>query len=205
MHESLPLELFSPVGFASILDSDMRSKMVLAPWRLITAALTLPGFNTKTRVDLLEIRFWFLFLYQDLLASDKLPTGLAPKIRAGGIASLYSSDQPGDGMNASFSRIILVRSSPTPVCIDRLGSGPLEHEFDHARMRCHDMNTLKKMRIHPSISRVVWDCPSQTLDWNHLCSVVGLEGLCASQQPVEYNSLHACVHRHRGQLTLVPT
>jgi hypothetical protein len=41
---------------------------MFAPWRLLTAALTLPTISTRTRVDLLEIGLWFLYYSSRLRA-----------------------------------------------------------------------------------------------------------------------------------------
>jgi hypothetical protein len=54
MHDLLPLYLFSPMTFTFILSREYTPELMLSPWCLLTAALTLIGFNTKTRCDLLE-------------------------------------------------------------------------------------------------------------------------------------------------------
>jgi hypothetical protein len=145
MHDSLPLELFSPVTFACILEREWAPEMVLAPWCLLTTALIIPGFNTRTRCDMLEIGFWFLFLYQELLATVGLPWGVVHKITSGRLASLYSADQLRDCLNSFISIIAMLRESHTPICLNRLGSDPLEHSFGQARIRCWDVNTMEKM------------------------------------------------------------
>jgi hypothetical protein len=147
MHDSLPLQLFSPVTFNWILHHP-GPELVLAPWCLMTAALTLPEFNTKTRCDLLETGFWFLFLYERLLIVVGPPRGVNQKIpkEVGRFCvTLYTSDQIRDGLNTFASLISILRESPTPVCLNRLGSDPLEHSFGQARMRCWDVNTMNKM------------------------------------------------------------
>jgi hypothetical protein len=63
MHDSLPLQLFSPVTFSWILETE-GLELVLAPWCLLTAVLTMPEFNTRTRCDFLETGFWSLSLYE---------------------------------------------------------------------------------------------------------------------------------------------
>jgi hypothetical protein len=60
MHDPLPLELLSPRTLAVILRDNLQTELVLAPWCLLTAALTLLAISMRTRVDLLEIGFWFL-------------------------------------------------------------------------------------------------------------------------------------------------
>jgi hypothetical protein len=59
MHDSLPLELFSPRTLAVILRDNLQTEYMLAPWCLLTVALTLSSINTRTRVDLLEIGLCF--------------------------------------------------------------------------------------------------------------------------------------------------
>jgi hypothetical protein len=54
MHELLPLYMFSPMTFTFILSREYTPELVLSPWCVLTAALTLVGFNTKTRCELLE-------------------------------------------------------------------------------------------------------------------------------------------------------
>jgi hypothetical protein len=95
----------------------------------MTAALTIPGFDTKTRCDWLGIGFWFLAFDQQLLATWKLPKQITQKITAGNMATLCSSDQRRDGMNSFFSLIRLICTSPTSIALDRLGSGSLGHPF----------------------------------------------------------------------------
>jgi hypothetical protein len=85
------------------------------------------------------------FFYQKFLTLHGLPRGACQKITPRQCASLYSNDQLRDGMNTFLSRITNVQGSDSPLCFDRLGSGPLEHAFGQARIRCHDVNTMKKM------------------------------------------------------------
>jgi hypothetical protein len=67
MHDLLPLYLVSPMILTFILSRECTPELVLRPWCLLTVALTLIGFNTKTRCDLLETGYWFLELYEELL------------------------------------------------------------------------------------------------------------------------------------------
>jgi hypothetical protein len=151
MHDSLPLQLFSPVTFNWIL-THPGPELVLTPWCLMIAVLTIPGFNTKTRCDLLETGCWFLVLYEQLLTAVKPPPGVTTNItkeaRQSGpppLLTLYTPDQIRDGLNTFNSLISILRESPTPICLNRLGSDPLEHSFGQARTRGFDLNTMKKI------------------------------------------------------------
>jgi hypothetical protein len=145
VHDLLPLYLFSPMTFTFILSRECTPKLMLNPWCLLTAALTLVGFNVKTRCDLLETGYWFLELYEKLLTKVGLPLGVTQKISPGGFASLYSKGQFRDGLNTFMSLISIIRESPTAVFLSHLGSDPLEHAFAQARVRCRDVITMEKM------------------------------------------------------------
>jgi hypothetical protein len=145
MHDLLPLYLFSPMTFTVILSREYTPELVLSPWCLLTAALPLVGFNTKTRGDLLEAGYWFLDLYEELLTKVGLPLGVTQEISPGGFASLYSKDQLRDGLNTFMSLIPIIRESPTAVFLSHLRSDPLEHAFGQARVRYRDANTMEKM------------------------------------------------------------
>jgi hypothetical protein len=67
MHDSLPLRLFSPTTFFTILRRGQGPEFVMAPWCLLTAAPILSEQSTRTRVALLEIGFWFLFISRNHL------------------------------------------------------------------------------------------------------------------------------------------
>jgi hypothetical protein len=148
MYDSLPLQLFSPVTFMWIL-AHPGPELVLTPWCLLTAALTVPAFTTKTRCDLLETGFWFLTLYGRLLVVVGPPAGLTQKIPKGAdqttCVTLFTNDQIRDGLNTLGSLISTIGESPTGICLNRLGSDPLEHSFGQARTRCEDVNTMDKM------------------------------------------------------------
>jgi hypothetical protein len=63
MHDSLPVQLFSPLTFSIILCENIPPEFAMSPRCLLTAALTLSGISTRTRVDLLEAGFLFLCYY----------------------------------------------------------------------------------------------------------------------------------------------
>jgi hypothetical protein len=145
MYDLLPLYLFSPMTFIFTLSREYTLELVLSPWCLLTAELTLVGFNTKTQCDLLETVYWFLELYEELLTKVGLPFGVTQKISPGGFASLYSKDELRDGLNTFMSLISIIRESPITIFPSHLGSDPLEYAFSQMRVRCRDVNAIKKM------------------------------------------------------------
>jgi hypothetical protein len=122
MHDLLPLYLLSPLTFTFILSREYTPELVLSPWCLLTAALTLVGFNTKTRCDLLETGYWSLDLYKELLTKVALPLGVTQKIYPSGFATLYSKDQLRNGLNTFLSLISIIRESRTTIFLSHLGA-----------------------------------------------------------------------------------
>jgi hypothetical protein len=147
MHDSLPLRLFSPATFKQVLERGPSPEHVLAPWCLLVTALTLVDITVTTRIDLLAIGFWFLFLYSERLQTFGYPHGVSESKRTGVTPSLYSRQQVRDALNTFVSLIsILTSAGPDEYsALDRLGSGPLEHFFGRARIRCRDVNTMARM------------------------------------------------------------
>jgi hypothetical protein len=67
------------------------------------------------------------------------------KITEGREASLYRFGQLSDALNTIIPLILVVRLSSGPLCLNRLGSNPLEHCFGRTRTQCHDVNTMARM------------------------------------------------------------
>jgi hypothetical protein len=119
MHISLPLQLFSPVTFSWILETD-GLELVLAAWCLLTAVLTLPEFNTRTRCDFFETGFWFLSLSELFSTQVGLPPGIEPKRdKDHQTLSPDTKDQLRDGRNTFASLLSIICTSPTPICFNR--------------------------------------------------------------------------------------
>jgi hypothetical protein len=117
----------------------------MAPWCLLTRALTLATISTKTRLDLLEIGFWFLWLHSRLKRACSHPHGVCEQIHGGPLATLYTSRQVCDALNTLVSLMTVIRDSPTPIRLNHLGSNPLEHAFGKARIPCFDVNAMRRM------------------------------------------------------------
>lgn len=145
MHDSLPLRLFSPSIFGVILRKPPSSEYVLTPWSMLVAGLILTGYSTATRAYLLEIGFWYLFCYHQLIADLGYPPGVSETIGSCPRPSLYTKQQIRDTLNTFVALIAVLRNSADPLCLNRLGTGPLEHAFGRGRIRCHDVNTMKRL------------------------------------------------------------
>jgi hypothetical protein len=154
MHDSLPLELFSPKTLVFILTNDVEGENVMVPWCLLVTALTVPELSTKMRADVLEVGFWMLFIYENFQAParrraqqplqfPKPPE--TPRRRGGPRQFLYTDGQLRDALNTFVSLIILIERTQQPFCLNRFGSDPLEHAFGQARIRSKDVNSMKKM------------------------------------------------------------
>jgi hypothetical protein len=109
------------------------------------SALTFATISTKTRLDLLKIGFWFLWLHSSLKRICGHPHGVCEKIRGGPLATLHTSRQVCDALNMLVSLMTVIRDSPKPIRLNRLGSNPLEHASGKARIRCSDVNAMRRI------------------------------------------------------------
>jgi hypothetical protein len=149
MHDSLPLQLFSSSTLATIFERGLRTEIVMARWCLLRAALTLPDISTSTRVDLLEVGFWFLFIYSRLGEQPGFRVNAPVKISRDHTSHLYTDKQLFHALNTFIALISIIRTSDSTVRLNRLGSNTLEYAFGSARGGCHDANTMKNdQRIH---------------------------------------------------------
>jgi hypothetical protein len=161
MHDSLPLRLFSPLTLSVIFQQNWLPEFAMAPWCLLTAALTIPDLSTRTRIELLEVGFWFLYFYSRLRSRFRDPPGVIETVREGRRVSLYGTGQIRDALNTFIALIVILRGSASTISLNRLGSGPLEHAFGKARTRCRDVNTMQKLIASftsATLNRVVDTC-----------------------------------------------
>jgi hypothetical protein len=83
----------------------------MAPWCLLRAAFTLPDISTSTRVDLLEIGFWFLFIYSRLGKQCGFPVNAPVKISRDHTSRLYTDKQLFHALNTFIALISIIRTS----------------------------------------------------------------------------------------------
>jgi hypothetical protein len=144
MHDSLPLELFSSKTLDAIMTAQDSTELLMVPWCLLNVALTHPGINTKTRGGYLEVGFWILVHTRGMKEACDARCGIVEAI-TGTSASLYLGEQLDHALNTFHALIRRLRSSTTRICLNRVGSNPLEHSFGKGRVRCKEINTMKKM------------------------------------------------------------
>jgi hypothetical protein len=116
MHDSLPLHLFSPTTFSTMFRRGQGPEFIMAPWCLLTAALILRGQSTRTRLALVEIVFWFLFIYRNHLKLFGDPPRVTQKKADGKIASMYTTQQLRHALNTFIAPIVILQHSVDPVC-----------------------------------------------------------------------------------------
>jgi hypothetical protein len=145
MHDSLALSLFSPGSLATIFGASMGPALfAFFPWFLLISGLTGPTHSTRTRCHFFETAFWILFFYQNLLDIYPHPSNAMERIPKDKFALLYTTIQLRHALNTLYSLIVILRTSPHPICLNRIGSNPLEHLFGKARLRCRDVNVMKR-------------------------------------------------------------
>jgi hypothetical protein len=152
MHDSLPLELFSVKTLVFILVTDLPGEVMVVPWGLLVAALTLPNVSTRIKFDCLELEFWFLDLFQDARCPPTRPSSCSTAPVAVRPArpkqnGLYTRAQIRDANNTFVALIILFSCLTQSFSLNLLASDPLEHAFERAWIGCHHVNTMKAM-IH---------------------------------------------------------
>jgi hypothetical protein len=135
MHDSFPLRLFSPRVLARILTHRMERELLMVSWCLLMSVLTIPGLSTASRADLLEIGFWVLYYCEKLTANNQFHK-ISERNATGCDLSLYTTAQHREALNTFASLITLLQTCLRPICLDRIGSNPLDHTFGKARLRC---------------------------------------------------------------------
>jgi hypothetical protein len=144
MHDSLPLSLFSVKTLGDILTAHRPAELLMVPWCLLNVSLTLPGLNTRSRAGFLEIGFWILCHCKYMKnCCDKI-TGIVEVI-TGERPTLYLAEQLDHALNTFHTLISFLRNSRIRICLNRVGSNPVEHLFGKGRIRCKDVHTMEKL------------------------------------------------------------
>jgi hypothetical protein len=118
--------------------------LTFVPWFLLLAGLTSCSFSTKIRCDIFETAFWFLCFYRFILARCPHPPDTTERITSNKYAFLYTTDQLRHALSTFYTLIVVLRNSSCPVYLNRLGSNPLEHLFGKAKLRCCNVNIMKR-------------------------------------------------------------
>ena len=151
MHDSLPLELFSPQNFMELIRAD--ENVAAAFWfpiSLSILALNERDIGFETRKYLLESAFWFLVFYKELFDKTESISLRQRKHKENLDVMFYTSDLLIEFTNTLHCQLQLMETVPN-FCFDRNSTTPLEHKFGNARIRAHDIHTLNKFIKNISI------------------------------------------------------
>jgi hypothetical protein len=88
--------------------------------------------------------FYFLDFYHKLMEIMRLPLATKEKIGQGRYATLHTRLQIRDTLNMLCSLIIVLRTSDDPIRLNRIGRNSFEHLFGKTRIRCREINTMKR-------------------------------------------------------------
>jgi hypothetical protein len=144
MHDSLPLGLFSVKTLGDILRTKKPPELLMVPWCLLNVSLTLPGLNTRSRAGFLEVGFWILCHCKYMKRHCDKRVGIVEVI-TGDNPTLYLAEQLDHALNTFHTLISLLRNSKIRICLNRVGSNPVEHLFGKGRIRCKDVHTMEKL------------------------------------------------------------
>jgi hypothetical protein len=145
MHDLLALELFLQASPHQIFNDCMpQTFLAFFSWFLLIVGLTSCNFSTKTLCDNFETAFWLLYFFRILLARYPHPPDTIERIRPNKYASLYTTDQLQHALSTFYALIVVLRNSSCPECLNHLSSNHLEHLFGKARLRCLNVNIMKR-------------------------------------------------------------
>jgi hypothetical protein len=99
--------------------------------------------STRSRAGFLEIGFWILCHCKAMKVHDHL-MGIVEVI-TGDRPTLYLAEQLDHALNTFHTLISLLRNSKIRICLNRVGSNPVEHLFGKGRIRCKDVHTMEKL------------------------------------------------------------
>jgi hypothetical protein len=85
-----------------------------------------------------------LYFYRIILARYPHSPDTTERITLNKYASLYTTDQLRHALSTFYTLIVVLRNSSCPTYLNRLGSSPLEYLFGKARLRCRNVNIMKR-------------------------------------------------------------
>jgi hypothetical protein len=147
MHDSLPLQLFSVKTLGYILRGHKPAELLMIPWSLLNVALTVPHINTRSRAGFLEVGFWVLCHCKHMRKTYDGWFAVQDTLSSSGHPALYLEEQLDHALNTFHSLISILRNSRTRICLNRVGSNPVEHLFGKGRVRCKDVHTMAKLLL----------------------------------------------------------
>jgi hypothetical protein len=144
-HDLLPLNLVSQRATFTIVAEHFSAEFfVFFPWFMMISALTHTEQSTKTRCGLLETASWVLLVDHALSVNGSISPDLHFRTPEPGWAPLYRRNQLVHALNSLYCIIMTLRTLPTPLCLNKIGTNPLEHLFGRGRLRRRDVNVFQK-------------------------------------------------------------
>jgi hypothetical protein len=142
IHDSLPLELFSPRHLKALCDRELMDEILaMLPWTFLMAALNLPDISTGGHVSMLGIRFWMLLFSHRLVENHQPNTLVRGLPNCQGTLCTYEHSR--DRLNTVVFLIAVQTHSTRGVCLNRFGLNLLEHTFERTRIGYRRMNITK--------------------------------------------------------------
>ena len=154
MHDILPLKLFAMENLLKLFESGEKAATAFwFPISLSITAISCKSLSLSDRSYLLETAFWFLVFYKEIQDSEE------QKLRQRKYlddlhVSFYTNDLLIEMTNTLHSHIQLLHTLRN-FSFDRNSTTPLEHKFGNARLRAHDVNTIKRFLRNISIMQSV--------------------------------------------------
>lgn len=149
MHDSLPIALFSTRSLQQLIKSDNYPAILyFFPWVLFLAALSNTNLSANIRYDLLEIALYYLLFYIVTLIDcfPNISDKVSQKKSAGKpMMVLFNEELVMEACNSIHSTMMLMRTSKTPIKLERASSTPLEHSFGKVRFKAGYIQTFQKI------------------------------------------------------------
>lgn len=153
MHDSLPLALFTTNVFLQALKIDSVLAAYLLPGVILNTALSNPNLTRQERIELLTIGYYYMVQFH-YYSEECLGEGV---VRRGNseVNILFDRQLTMHLLNDFRALVFILTKYPEmPICLNRLGSNPLEHCFGVLRTQCqcneymyHGLRTLATNQI----------------------------------------------------------
>lgn len=153
MQDSLPIRLFTLANLKLLIDIEyLQFAAYFLPFCLFNTAFQYETLLIDERVDLLEITFYYLELYKQLMVSEK-KQNLAPQ-KGSKAVILFDTGLIDDMLSTIITINTIMKNYIGPISMNRIGTNPLEHHFGLLRMKAkfkHDWENIlrneKKLKV----------------------------------------------------------
>ena len=144
MHDELATRLFSLSTLASLFQRRNLTELTyFLPICLLSASLHENNLGTEERVNLLEVGFYYMMSYYNMLSDHPIPL-TQRKTKGNQHVCPFDLTFVREYCNTVCSILkVLYRSNDT-IGLNRIGSNPVEHLFGLIRMKSHSVHTYEK-------------------------------------------------------------